>query len=227
MKTTLRIALVFVISLNLITGVAWAGEEKMPQSGFLHDYSLLKAKDPMEKVKWLYTNEKADFSTYNKIMLDDVTFFLSEKADYKGIEAKELAELGKAFNQAVIMNLSGAYEFTDKPGPGVLWVRIAITELVPSSSVTGTVTTIIPVGLVLSSAKKAVTGSHIGMGSVTFEAEMVDSQSGEILGAVVDSETGKKYKVAKGASKWGHAIDIFNFWSQTFRRRLDRLSGRE
>ena len=205
----------------------WAAEEKMPQSGFLQDYSLLQAEDPMEKVKWLYVNEKANFSAYDKIMLDDVTFFLSEKAEYKGIEAEELVELSQAFHKAVIMNLSGVYKFTDKPGPGVMRVRMAVTELVPSSSVAGTVTTIIPIGLALSSVKKAATGSHIGMGEVTFEGEMIDSQSGEILGSVIDSQTGKKYKIAKSASKWGHAIDIFNGWAKTFRTRLDKLAGRE
>ena len=88
-------------------------------------------------------------------------------------------------------------------------------------------TTVIPIGLALSTVKKAATGSHIGMGEVTFEGEMVDSQSGEVLGSVIDSETGTKYKVAKSASKWGHAVDIFNSWAQTFRARLDKLSGRE
>ena len=205
----------------------WAAEEKMPQTGFLQDYSLLQAEDPMKKVKWLYINEKANFSAYDKIMLDDVTFFLSEKAEYKGIEAEELVELSQAFHKAVIMNLSGVYKFTDKPGPGVMRVRMAVTELVPSSSVAGTVTTIIPIGLALSSVKKAATGSHIGMGEVTFEGEMIDSQSGEILGSVIDSQTGKKYKIAKSASKWGHAIDIFNEWGKTFRTRLEKLADRE
>lgn len=227
MKTTLRIILVLVIGLGLVTSAGWAAEEKMPQSGFLHDYSLLKAKDPMKKAKWVYINKKANFSAYDKIMLDDVTFFVSEKADYKGIEAQELVAMSVAFKKACIMNLIGAYEFTDKPGAGVMRIRMAVTELVPSSSVAGTVTTIIPIGLVISSVKKVATGSHIGMGRVTFEGEMIDSQSGEILGAVIDSKVGSKRKITKSVSKWGHAIDIFNIWGQTFRTRLDNLSGRE
>ncbi len=227
MKTTLRTAMLLIIVLGLVTNVGWARDKKMPQSGFLQDYSLLKTKDPMKKSKWLYIDEKANFSAYNKIMLDDVVFFLSEKADYKGIEVQELVDLGEAFQKAVIMNLSGAYEFTDKPGPGVLRVRMAVTELVPTSSVMGTLTTVIPIGLALSFAKKAATGSHIGMAEVTFEAEMIDSQSGETLGAVVDSQTGSKHKIATSVSKWGHAIDIFNLWGQTLRTRLDKLSGRK
>jgi len=106
-------------------------------------------------------------------------------------------------------------------------IRLAVTNLVPSNSVTGTVTTIIPVGLALSHVKKAVTGSHIGMGEVAIEGEIIDAQTNEILGAVIDSKTGKKYKIGKSTSKWGHAIDIFNAWGKNIRARLDKRSGRE
>jgi len=94
-------------------------------------------------------------------------------------------------------------------------------------AVTGTVTTIVPVDLALSAVKKGATGSHIGMGEVAIEGEVIDSQTNEILAAVIDSKSGKKYKIAKGASKWGHTIDIFNTWGQNIRARLDKRSGRQ
>ena len=227
MKKIISTILVMMFGLCLITSAGWTAEEEMPKSGFLQDYSKLTLGDPMKAVNWLYVNEKADYSTYNKIILDDVVFFLSENADYKGFEAQELADLGNDFIKAIIINLSGVYEFTNEPGPGVMRIRMAITNLVPSNSFTGTMTTIIPVGLAVSAVKKAATGSHIGMGQVTFEGEVIDSQSGEILGAVIDSKTGKKYKIGKGTSKWGHIIDVFNTWGQSLRARLDNLSGRE
>jgi len=227
MKKILSTIVAMMIGFCFITGSIWAAEQEMPKSGFLQDYSLLTPDDPMKIVNWLYTNEKVDVSPYNKIMLDDLVFFISKDADYKGFEANELAELGEAFQKAMIMNLSGVYEFTDTPGPGVMRLRMAVTNLVPSNSVTGTVTTIIPVGLALSHVKKAVTGSHIGMGEVAIESELLDSQTNEILAAVIDSKTGKKYKIGKSTSKWGHAIDIFNTYGQTVRMRLDKRSGRQ
>ena len=48
------------------------------------------------------------------------------------------------------------------------------------------------------------------MGSVAVEAELLDSQSGEVLAAMIDSKMGKKYKLLKSTSKWGHIIDLFN-----------------
>jgi len=226
MKRIMLSILALVIGCFLLTGAAWAAEKEMPQAGFLQDYSLLNPDDPEKMVQWVYVKEGVDVSKYNKIMLDDIVFFIAQDADYKGFEASELADLGGAFHRALLMNLAGVYEFTDTPGPGVLRIRIAVTNLVPSGSVTGTVTTIVPVGLAVSAVKKAATGSHIGMGSVSIEGEILDSQTNEVLGASIDTKMGKKYKVRKGASKWGHAIDIFNGWAINIRTRLDRRAGR-
>jgi hypothetical protein len=198
----------------------------MPKSGFLQDYSLLSP-DEMKWVDKNYINKKINWGKYDKIMLDDIVFMISDKAKFKGFEAKELADLAEAFAKAIIINLAGLYEFTDKPGPGVMRVRLGVTNLNPNNPVTGTITTIIPFGLVASVIKKGTTGEHIGMGEVSFEGEILDSQTGEILAATMDTESGKKYKVRKTVSKWGHTIDIFNKWGQNLRKQLDKHTGRE
>jgi len=74
------------------------------------------------------------------------------------------------------------------------------------------------VGLAVSAVKKAATGSHIGMGGVTFEGEVIDSQSGEILGAVIDSKTGKNIKLVKVRPSGG--------MSSMYLTRGDRAFGR-
>jgi len=214
-----------IASIALIMGMQVIAAEKVGETGFLQDYSLLSQVDPDNLVNRVYIKEGVDWSAYDTILLDDVVFFIADDAKYKGFEAEELADLGTAFQQSMIINLAGAYEFTDTPGPGVLRIRMAVTNLVPNNSVTGTVSTIMPIGLGLSVVKKAVTGTHIGMGEVAFEGEMIDAQTGEILGAVMDSKTGEKYKVAKSISKWGHVRDVFNTWGTNLRQRLDQRSG--
>ena len=201
--------------------------EQAGDSGFLQNYSLLSDADSKGFLKRIYIRDGVDWSVYDKILLHDISFFFAEDAEYKAFEANELAELSKAFQQSIVMNLSGPYEFTDTPGPGVIRMRVAVTNLVPSDSVTGTVTTVIPIGLGISALSKVFTGSHIGMGSAAFEGEMLDAQTGEILMAGTDEKSGKKYNLNDSATKWGHIRDVFNTWSQNVRMRLDELSGRE
>ena len=226
MKTTVKITLIMMIGFALTVTSGWA-EEKVSQSGFLSDYSKLTQDDPLKSVDWLYVNKSTNFKTYDKIILKHVTFFLSEDAKYKGIQADEMNDLAETTHHALRKSLSDVYTFTDEPGPGVMVIRLAITDLIPNKPVRGTITTIVPVGLILSEAKKLTTGTHIGMGGVSFEAEVLDSQTNEVLLATVNSETGKKYKIGKSVTKWGQVKEILKQASKRLRKRLDGLSGRE
>ena len=226
-KKIIKKSVLCTLSVFLIIGVSWAAGYSMPKSGFLQDYSQLGKDDMMKKADKIYINKKTDFGKYDQIMLDDIVFMIADEAKFKGFEAKELTDLADAFSKAIMMNLAGSYEFTDKSGPGVMRLRVALTNLNPNNPVTGTITTIIPIGILASGVKKGATGEHIGMGEVSFEGEILDSRSGEILAAVIDAESGKKYKIHKSVSKWGQTIDIFNKWAQTLRKRLDTLTGRE
>ena len=66
-----------------------ATSKKMPMSGFLTDYSLLK-EDPEGLVQWKYFKDGANFGAYDKVIIDHATFFFKEDADYKGIHPDEL-----------------------------------------------------------------------------------------------------------------------------------------
>ncbi|MBW2220537.1 MAG: DUF3313 domain-containing protein [Deltaproteobacteria bacterium] len=225
MKTALRIFFIVMIGFCLMMGTGWAKGE-MRKSGFLTDYSQLSQDDPLKSADWLYINKNVVFGAYDKIILKHVSFFLKPDAEYNGIQADEMNELADACHEAIFGALSDVYAFTDETGPGVMVLRIAITDLVPNKPGKGTVSSIMPVGIVVSGAKKLTTGTHIGMGGVSFEAELLDSQTNEVLMAVVDSKSGKKYKIRKSTSTWGHAKDIFKQCAKTLRKRLDKLSGR-
>lgn len=226
MKTTLRIFFIAMIGSCLMISTGWAKGE-MKKSGFLSDYSKLSQDDPLTVADWLYVNKSANFKGYDKIILKHATFFIKDDAEYKGIQADEMNDLAETTHQAFVKALSDAYTFTDEPGPGVMVLRIAITDLVPNKAVIGTVTSIIPVGIVISGAKKLTTGTHIGMGGVSFEGELLDSQTNEVLMAIVNSSTGKKYKIGKSVTKWGQVKEIFKVYSGILRKRLDSLSGRK
>lgn len=201
--------------------------KQMPKSGFLMDYSRLKADDPMKKADWVYINENVNFGSYKKIMMDQVVFVIKDDAKYKGIQADEVKELSEAFAKAVVEALGGSYEFTAEPGPDVMRLRLAITGVVPNKRAVGTITTVVPIGLGLSIVKKGLTGSHIGVGGAAFEGELMDSQTGKVLGAAIDAETGTKYRIDKTVTKYGQIKLIFADWANTLKQRLDKLSARE
>jgi len=225
MKTTEKIALILMVAFTLTTAIGCAPSARMFRTGFLTDYSLLEEQSE-GMVQWVYIKDGVDFAAYDKIMIDRITFFFKDDAAYKGIKPEELLELAQHFYDAYWGILINAYTITNKPGPRTLRVRTAITSLVPSKPVSGTLSTVMPPALVASHLKKAATGVHIGMGQMSGEAELIDSKTGEVLAMALDTETGKKYKLAKNFTKWGQVKEIAKEWVASFAKRLDKLSGR-
>jgi hypothetical protein len=193
-------------------------------SGFLKDYPEFEP-GPMGGVDLVYFKDGVDFKKYDKIMMDHVVFYFSKDEKYRGIHSDELNQLADAFHKAMINALQDAYPLVDEPGPGVLRIRCAITDVKASRPLLNTITAITPAGLALSTVKKVVTGTHTFVGESSMEAEFLDSQTNERVAAAIDRKAAGKYQIVKGMSKWGHAEDAFNFWAKRLRKKLDEIHG--
>lgn len=201
-------------------------KEEIKYSGFLKDYSKLK-EGPKDGLDRVHIKPGVDFKKYDKVMMDHVVFYFKDDAENKEIDPEELKELADAFHNSIIESLKEAYPMVSEPGPGVLRVRVAITELEPVKRGINTITTIIPIGLIASAIKKGVTGSAAFAGKAVMEVELLDSQTNEQLAIGVDSRGGKKLKIHKGFTKWGLVKDIFNAWAERFRIFMDEKHGKK
>jgi len=111
---------------------------------------------------------------------------------------------------------------------GVLWnATCAYFRLSEYRSALNTISTILPVGLAISTIKKGATGVHANVGQASIEAELMDSQTNERLGAAIDTKVAEKYKLIEGMSKWGHVKDAFKFWANRLRIVLDEAHGKK
>ena len=221
MKDTLRIVLVLTIffSLAMTTGCA---TQKTAHSGFLENYPVFE-QGPKDGVDFVYLKKDVDFRSYDKVMMDHVVFYFSDSATYKGIHADELKELADNFHKAFAEALANAYPLVDKPGPDVLRIRIAITDLVPSKPGLSGVTTVIPIGLAIDIVKSGAGGGHTGVGQASMEVEFLDSMTNERIAAALDTKPGGKLQ---GLTKWGAAKGAFEFWAKRLRTWLDQIHGK-
>lgn len=147
--------------------------------------------------------------------------YFHEDAKGTGVDPQELAELAGFLRDEVIAALSegDAYVVVEEPGPGVLQIRAAITDVVPVDPKKNLGATAVGmaagVGLLL---------PRVDLGRTSIEAEFLDSQTGERLVAVVAEKKGKRFggKV-KGAKTWGDVKAAFKNWSKGLRERLDQV----
>ena len=222
MKRVASILLTVVIGLAVAASTGFA--EDIQFSGFLGNpsvYDLLKP-GPAGGGKLRWIKDGMDPKKYNRFMVDSVIFFLADKSDYKGIDPQEMKELCDLFNKELVAAFKDKYPIVAEPGPDVMRIRIAITNIKQSRPGVSAVTSIIPVGLGVSVVKKGATGGWAGSGETGLEFMALDSMTEEILALGVDL---RKAEFEQRFSKWGSAADAFKFWSQRTVAVLDNVKG--
>jgi hypothetical protein len=217
MKTVQKTFLIVMICFTLAI-IAGCGS-RVKYSGFLKNYPDFK---PGHGVDLSYVKENVDFK-YNKVMIDHVVFYFSKDAKYRGIHAGELQELANAFHKAMTGALKDGYPLVAEPGPDVLRIRCAITDVVATRPLWNTATTVTSKGVTI---KRSMSEDYNPVGGASMEIELLDSQSNERIAAAVDTKVAEEYEVVKGLKKWGHAENTFNFWAKRLREWLDEVHGR-
>ncbi len=208
----------FLVTIFLLSAssVISAGEN----SGFLEDYSALKA-DPDRKGAMIYRKDGADLSKYDKIVIAPVEIWYDPKTKYKGISPDDLKLLADSFRGLVVKELEPEYPVVDSRGEGVLWARMAISNISMKKK-KRSLLNYTPIGFGLYTLKD-VAGANIKLEDAVIEVELLDSVSGELLGSLVDSQ---KATAKKGKASWAKLEEALTFHAQRFRARMDAEHGK-
>lgn len=193
---------VVALGLMALTGCATAPV----RSGYLGNYEGFM---PDPKDKSLLWWEKADFDWrhYRQILLDPVRIRIAPKLE-RQFTSEELNALTEYFEKTVHDALGQKYPVVNEPGPDVLRIRAAITDIDPSNPALNLLTT-------------AVVFVPVDMGGASLEAEFLDSVTGERLAAMVDRKTGTPIQLAGGFKRLGHAKAAFETWAEELKIALD------
>ena len=222
-----RLASVLLGALALGGCASTYQQRSVKGSGFLSDYRQLKDRGG-DTAMLSYIDPKVNFRAYNKIMLEPVRAYVSGKDSSMAKLSKENQQkLLNYFDARLRENLKRDFALVNQPGPGVLRIRVALTEATGSNVALDTVSTILPIGLALSSVKAIATGEHLNVGTIGAECEGLDSMTNKRLFAAVDARVGRKITMKFDKfSKWHAAEDACDFWAEQLHERLLEKSGR-
>jgi len=188
------------------------------KSGFLPDYSIMKPGKEGQALL-VYRNPDANIAKYNKILLDPVTV-IRNKNSSSDVPTEELQKLGTDFYNTIKARLQADYEMVSTPGPGVMRIRVALTEADPSHPGMDLITTVVPIGLALSFGKEAATGTGTFVGQASAEVEVTDSEDGTLLMEAADRRAGGKSLGKGSVNSWTDVHNIFDYWAQRMKERL-------
>jgi len=187
--------------------VGCSGAPKASKSGFLKDYSQLR---PSEKFDGAYFWESPKLKDYNTFMVSPVVVHFAPSAQGVGIDPGKLKQLTDRATQDLMKVIAKRHRLVHNPGPGVARVRAAITDIKTTTAV--------------ANIHPATKMSGVGLGGAAFEAEAVDSVTGERLAAIYDSKAGSRFGVTAGLQELGHAQQVIDRAVEQFGQYLDEMA---
>ena len=181
-------------------------------SGFLGDYSKLKKSRKLEGAM-SYESPSKSLKEYDKFIIDPVLVHFAPNAKGIGVDPFKVQQVAAYFHRELWQALSIRYQVVNTPGPGVLRLRAAITDI----------KTTVPLMNIHPGTKLL----GLGLGGASMEGEAVDSQTGERVLAVVDSRKGGFNPLPSRAAidTVAHAKEVMRYWVKRFVGRVDKAHG--
>jgi Protein of unknown function (DUF3313) len=184
-------AVLAVCVLTLAGGAAFA------ESGFLADYSQLKPVTGPAGTDLVYVAPDGftRIASYKSVLIDWPEVHFSADSEYRGMKPQDITEIATIMRATLKSRIEegGRYTVVAKPDEDVLYVRAALTELYLKKKKRGALG-YTPVGAVVKLGSDALkqTLEKLDIIEMALEAEFADSESGEVLAAVVIERGARK-----------------------------------
>ena len=230
------------------TTITASDTARMTKSGFLSDYARLKPTKWGEGIQcWSEPNLKA--SKYDKVLVSRIVVSIAPPKDKNKevtIDPSDLKTLTDYFHDVLVKDLKPQMQVVDKAGPGVVVMRIALTDLVPTQVQDSIAGTLIPYAFVVEASSGSATGRPAGstpyMGETGMEMQFRDGVTGAVLAECRDTEIGRKYAAdmnsgVVGAAQtwasgylnsfqqWSYAKNAFDKWAALVAQRMAEMRG--
>ena len=209
---------------------------------FLTDYARLK---PLAGGGGMlcWRNAGVNWKQYDQVLFERIQVFLKPGSS-QSVDPTDLKMLIDYFHNDLVKAFQPVATVVKRPGPGVLQVRIALTELVPTNTAASLAGTAVPYGFVAEIGSGAATGKPAGstpyLGQTGMEVQVRDGGSGQLLAECADREIGLKYAadMNSGAARaaenwmngymdsftqWDYAKTAFDKWSADFAKQFTML----
>ncbi|MFL6352657.1 MAG: DUF3313 domain-containing protein [Bryobacteraceae bacterium] len=188
-------------------------------SGFLKDYSNLKPNPSVgsNALSFAKSDARKNLHKYIAVIVEPVQVYLASDADESKLPDKARGVAARYFHKALIDAVSSAFPVTDEAGPLVLRLRSALIGVDIGADVSGAAK---------SSVSDGALDRTVNIGKVAVEMELVDSETGEQIAAMVDREplgAGAEIGSVEFSKheKWAAARQALDGWAHDVRIFLD------
>jgi hypothetical protein len=185
------LALGAAVALALSQGAIAQEPTRAYDKTFLTNYDLLKPRSGVAgqpgDLAYVAPGAIKRLTAYKGVMVDQPEILFSADSEIKGMKPDDLRELSEALRDALAGGLaSGGYSVLQQPGPGVLYVRVALTDVIVKKKKRALLA-YTPAGAIIKAGADVLREAFdkVDFIETTFQVELVDSVSNDVLGALV------------------------------------------
>jgi hypothetical protein len=178
------------------------------------------------KERFAWRNPSFDPKSYNAVLLDPTVVWQADAmAKQSGVSREELDAVAKYFDQVLKKTMVTIdFPLRDAPAPRTMRVSAAITKVKASNPTMNTISSVLPVGILMTLGRKAAGSADPNVGSCSIEVRFSDAVTGETLGLFADHKDGDKYDSAN-FHKTGQAEKAIDDWAEMLRAGILRNWG--
>ena len=211
---------------QIVGGATKQIRDVQPVTGFLPNASLLRP-GGSGQATLVYRNPTANFSQYNKVMLDPVAIWTARDSQLNNVPQNQRQAAADRFYTDLYNALSKRCQMVRSPSPGTLRLRIALTDATTPDATVNTVATYTPYVSTAYSLASLAFNNGVGYfaGSAAAEGYATDASTGTLLWEAVDRRGGTTALVSNTLNTWLDVDHAFEAWSEQLASRLQELGA--
>ena len=224
-KRTVLFSLAYLLLIVfLFIGSAQAAKfsaQKFVPSGFMKNYPEFKP-SPAGEGGMSWRDQSVDYKRFDKIAIFPIIVWYHPDAKYLGIKPKKLAAITTRLENRLSQTFAKKFKVVNKPGPNVLVIRAAITNVVIKKP--GIFKKITPIGWIATGVQKAG-NRDVKILNSALELEIYDGASKKRIAAGYVFRPGKKKskKKKKYKSNWKRIEASLEYWASRINARVNAL----
>ncbi|MCW8964514.1 MAG: DUF3313 domain-containing protein [Gammaproteobacteria bacterium] len=205
----------FLVLLGLAPGLLLAGAPS--HTAFL-DGDIAFEADPENRYGYRYIKKDAGKGGYRQIEIAPIEIWMHPDSSYKAIQVDGFKAVTDQLHKSIVTSLAPDFSVVEKKARGkALALRIAITGVKLRKEQRDFIG-YTSIGLAPAAAQRHV-AYHAALSDALIETELLDSQTGERVGAFVDQSLAKKLN---GRSQtWDEIKSVLALHSKSFKESLE------
>jgi len=209
------------MALALLSACATTQKAPIPQAsmtcGLLGDVCERLIPGGKDQAGLRYVSPSAQWTKYNKVMIDPVTFWGGDSTPVSALDQQLLVNY---FAQQLQERLGKKFQIAAQAGLGVMKLSVAMTDSETAMPVLRTISMNMPQAHMPSDLKYLATGTFPFVGGAQAEAKITDSVTGDLLGAVADKRIGGGSFTTGFQWQWSDAENTIDTWCEKIAERL-------